>query len=356
MKNIDQYYMQQALALASRARLTVSPNPMVGCIVVKNGAIISEGWHKFSGDSHAEINALNNIGDSANGATVYVTLEPCCHTGKTGPCTQSLIKAQVKKIIVATLDPNPQVSGRGVKLLKKAGIDVVVGIFAQQARDLNKIFMHYQCYKKPYVIAKWAMSLDGKTSVNTGDSKQISSLKSKTYTHQLRNMCDAIIVGKDTLINDNPSLDVRITVNHVLQPIRFVVFSEINKIDMSWKVLDQSVSKTIFVCTSISDIAKKNLDNIGVDVWLIKSYRNRVHLDTLIEKMGEHGITSLLVEGGRTISSSFLESKLVNEIVSYISPNIIANSSPKLSVSYESVSKIGQDILVNAKPGVCKYV
>jgi diaminohydroxyphosphoribosylaminopyrimidine deaminase/5-amino-6-(5-phosphoribosylamino)uracil reductase len=356
MKNIDQYYMQQALSLASRARLTVSPNPMVGCLIVKNGAIISEGWHKFAGGNHAEINALNSIGDDANGATVYVTLEPCCHTGKTGPCTESLIKSQVKKVIVATLDPNPKVSGKGVNNLKQGGIEVVVGVLEQQAQDLNKIFMHFQKHKKPYIIAKWAMSLDGQTSVNANDSKQISSIESKTYTHQLRNMCDAIIVGKDTLIVDNPELDVRIGVEHILQPIRFIVFSKLADVDMSWKVLDQSKSKTIFVCTSISDIAKQDLDSAGVDVWLIKSYRNRVHLDTLVGKMGEIGITSLLVEGGKTLLSSFFDSKLVNEIVSYISPNIIANNSPKLSVNYDRVAGIGQDILVNAKPEVCKYV
>lgn len=356
MKNIDQYYMQQTLALANRAKLTVSPNPMVGCVIVKNGAIISEGWHEFTSGNHAEINALITAGSNAKNSTVYVNLEPCCHMGKTGPCTQALIDAQVSRVVVATLDPNPLVAGNGIAILEDAGIKVSVGILGKQSRDLNKIFMHFQRNNRPFVFAKWAMSLDGQTTVNDNDSKQISSPKSKIYTHKLRNICDAIIVGKDTLIIDNPELDVRVKIDVVLQPIRLVAFSVIDNIDSNWKVLNQSVSKTIFVGTEITQTAKKELDELNIDVWIVNKNQNKPCLDTLLSQMGKYGITSLLVEGGRKLLNSFSDQKLINEYVSYISPIIIANSCPKQQLEYSNVGHLGQDILVNAKPQGCKYV
>lgn len=348
MKNIDRYYMQQALILANRGRLTVSPNPMVGCIIVKNGAIISEGWHSIAGKSHAEIYALNKAGTQAKGSTVYVTLEPCCHQGRTAPCTDALIKAGVKRVIVAILDPNPKVAGNGIKKLKNAGIEVNVGLLEKKAQQLNKIFFHYQKNKTPFVYAKWAMSLDGKIAVNACDSKKISSDEAFINTHQLRNICDAILVGKQTLIEDNPSLNVRISINKLKNPTRFILFSKINEVDNNWKVLDQNIAKTIFVCSEISNKAKTQLNHLGVEYWELSSENNQVCLKSLLEKMGNMGLTSLLIEGGKKTLDNFINQKLINEFDTYLSPVMIANHNPKESLCFNKVSMLGDDILINS--------
>ncbi|MED7819537.1 MULTISPECIES: bifunctional diaminohydroxyphosphoribosylaminopyrimidine deaminase/5-amino-6-(5-phosphoribosylamino)uracil reductase RibD [unclassified Francisella] len=348
MKNIDRYYMQQALILANRGKLTVSPNPMVGCIIVKNGAIISEGWHSIAGEPHAEIHALNKVGIHAKDSIVYVTLEPCCHQGRTAPCTDALIKAGVKKVIIATLDPNPKVAGNGVKKLLEAGIEVEVGLLEKQSQQLNKIFFHYQRNQTPFVYAKWAMSLDGKISVNSNDSKKISSEKAFVNTHQLRNICDAILVGRQTLNEDNPRLDVRINVNKCKNPIRFILFSKIDEIDNNWKVLDQNTAKTIFVCSDISDKAKSKLNQLGIEYWTLISNNKQVCLKSLLEKMGNMGITSLLVEGGKKTLESFIDKKLINEFDTYLSPVIISNLNPKENLFFNKISKLGNDLVINS--------
>ncbi|MFC4892802.1 bifunctional diaminohydroxyphosphoribosylaminopyrimidine deaminase/5-amino-6-(5-phosphoribosylamino)uracil reductase RibD [Pseudofrancisella aestuarii] len=351
MKNIDLYYMHQALILAGRGRLTVSPNPMVGCIIVKNGQIVGEGWHQKAGQPHAEIYAIKMAGEKAHGATVYVTLEPCCHTGRTGPCTDALIAAKVKRIVIATLDPNPKVAGKGVFKLTDAGIVVEVGVLAEQAKHLNKIFFHYQQTRKPYVFAKWAMSLDGKISVKFNDCKQISSEKSREYTHQTRNICDAIVIGKNTLLRDNPKLDVRVGVLDILNPIRFIVFSKLNEIDSNWHVLDQKVAKTIFVCTDISSEAEEKLSSLNIDFWLLPAAEDsrKVYLEKFLEKAGLVGISSILVEGGKGLLNDFINQKLVDEFMVYISPVLIADFENKQKLSFDSVSRLDKDILVNAK-------
>ena len=343
--------MQQALTLAKRGRLTVSPNPMVGCIIVKNGQIIAEGWHNVAGENHAEINALSQAGAKAKGATVYVSLEPCCHNGRTGPCTKALITAQVKKVVIATLDPNPKVTGKGMQKLIDAGIAVEIGILEKQASELNTIFFKYQKQHKPYVFAKWAMSLDGRISVNGNDSKQISSSDANVYTHQLRNICDAIIIGKNTLIADNPQLNVRLVkADKILNPIRFVVFSKFEKIDMNWQILNQSQAKTIFICSEISDSVKDILKRINIDFWQITNNNKNYFFETLLTKMADIGITSLLVEGGMKLLNSFIDVEMVDEFVSYVSPVLIANNNPKKNLIFKNVKNIGKDIFINAKP------
>ncbi|WP_150465558.1 bifunctional diaminohydroxyphosphoribosylaminopyrimidine deaminase/5-amino-6-(5-phosphoribosylamino)uracil reductase RibD [Francisella sp. SYW-2] len=348
MKNIENYYMQQALTLANRGKLSVSPNPMVGCIIVKNGAIISEGWHEAIGEAHAEIHALKKAGDKAKGATAYVTLEPCCHHGKTPPCTDALIKAGIQKVVVATLDPNPLVAGKGIQKLKDAGIEIKVGILQKQAQEQNKIFFHYQKTQKPFVYAKWAMSLDGKIAVNGNDSKKISSNEAFVDTHQLRNICDAILIGKQTLIDDNPGLDVRIQLSKKKHPTRFIISNNLLEIDKRWKVLDQTHAKTIFVCSKISAQVASELDNLGIEYWLLPTFQNQVCLDSLLNKMGQTGITSLLVEGGKKTLENFINQKLINELVTYLSPVVIAGCNPKEKLIFQDVSFLGEDLLINS--------
>jgi diaminohydroxyphosphoribosylaminopyrimidine deaminase/5-amino-6-(5-phosphoribosylamino)uracil reductase len=321
---------------------------MVGCIIVKDGAIISEGWHAKAGKAHAEIYALEKAGNNAKDSTVYVTLEPCCHTGRTGPCTEALIKAKVKKVIIATLDPNPKVAGKGAQKLIAAGIEVEVGLLEQQSQTLNKIFFHYQKNHRPFVYAKWAMSLDGKITVNGTDSKKISSHESFIHTHQLRNICDAILIGKQTLIDDNPNLNVRINIKKIKHPYRFILFSNIEEIDRNWQVLNQNQGKTIFVCTKISKLAAKDLNSLGIEYWILANNQNQICLNSLLEKMGNMGITSLLVEGGKTTLESFINKNLVNEFNTYLSPVIIAGKNPKEQISFDSVSFLGNDLNIKS--------
>ncbi|QIV95196.1 bifunctional diaminohydroxyphosphoribosylaminopyrimidine deaminase/5-amino-6-(5-phosphoribosylamino)uracil reductase RibD [Allofrancisella frigidaquae] len=349
MKNIDQYYMQQALALATRGRLTVSPNPMVGCIIVKNGKIIAEGWHIRAGQAHAECLAIKQAGEQTKGSIVYVTLEPCCHTGKTGPCTDALIKAQIKEVIIATLDPNPQVAGKGVQQLKKAGIKVKVGVLEKQAQELNKIFFYYQQYQKPYIFAKWAMSLDGKTTVNADDSKKISSDKAAIYTHQLRNICDAIIIGKNTLVEDNPRLNVRLDIKSAIHPIKIVVFTKIQEVDLSWQILDQTDAKTIFVCTDITDSAKQILQSLNLEFWILPAQKDKVCINSLLKKMANTGITSALLEGGMKLIENFATVYAINEFITYISPVLVANNNPKRQLVINKTSYLGCDLLINSR-------
>ncbi|AXA33188.1 bifunctional diaminohydroxyphosphoribosylaminopyrimidine deaminase/5-amino-6-(5-phosphoribosylamino)uracil reductase RibD [Francisella adeliensis] len=348
MKHIDQYYMQQALTLANRGRFSVSPNPMVGCIIVKDGLIVGEGYHAQAGKAHAEKYALEKSGSNAQGATVYVTLEPCCHFGKTPPCTKALIEAKVSRVVVATLDPNPKMAGKGIDILLDSGIEAEVGLLEDKAQDLNKIFFHYQKHKKPFVFAKWAMSLDGKIKVNSYDSKKISSKEVFINTHQTRNICDAILVGKNTLIDDNPELDVRINLNRKINPTRIVVFNEIEDISESWKVLDQRAAKTILVCTSIDQGAKEKLDNLGVECWIVPTRDNNLNLDSLLHRLGGIGITSILVEGGQKILESFITQELINEFIVSVSPVAIAKTNPKKKLKFNNTRLLSNDLLINA--------
>jgi len=341
--------MQQALTLANRGKLSVSPNPMVGCIIVKEGLIIAEGWHINAGEPHAEIHALAQAGVQAKDSTVYVTLEPCCHHGRTPPCTDALIRAKVKKVIIATLDPNLKVAGKGVQRLKEAGIEVKMGVLEKQAQHLNKIFFHYQKTQQPFVYAKWAMSLDGRIAVNGDDSKTISASEAFKATHRLRNICDAILVGKQTLIDDNPSLNVRINLNDIKHPTKFILCGELNHIDNNWKILNQQQAKTIFVCTKISKNAADELNKFGIEYWALSSNQDKVSLNELLERMGSMGITSLLVEGGKRTLDNFMNQKAVNEFDTYISSVVIADHNPKEHLFFNKVSMMGKDINVNAK-------
>lgn len=207
-------YMRIALQLAQQGRCTVSPNPMVGCVIVKNNQIIGEGFHSYSGGPHAEIMALQQAGSNAQGAIAYITLEPCCHYGKTPPCTDALLQAGITHIVVACLDPNPLVAGKGLQQLQSAGMHVELGVGEEEAKRLNEIFFHYIRNQRPFVIAKWAMSLDGKTVTQPHDTRDISCLASHQASHQIRQQVDAILIGANTAIHDDPLLTVRHTIDH----------------------------------------------------------------------------------------------------------------------------------------------
>lgn len=339
-----QDYMQQALALAYQGLHSVAPNPMVGCILVKDGQIIGEGFHKRRGQAHAEVIALEKAGDKAKGATAYVSLEPCCHTGKTPPCTQALIAAGIKEVYVACIDPNPLVAGLGIDQLKAAGISVHVGLLNEEAQQLNRIFFHYIKTKRPFVFAKWAMSLDGKTITHPKDSKNISSPTSRVNTHLLRETVDAVLVGRQTAIDDDPQLTVRLPEREAhKQPLRIILTSQ-GQLPLHLKMLQGPLREKTLVVTT--DAIAKNelhlLQSQGVPLLVLpKNTQGKINLNQLLDALGELEITSLLIEGGMNVHEAFFKEKLVNEVQVYIAPVFIGQQEAKqriLPLHYQTIS------------------
>lgn len=348
----NHYYMSFALALAERGRFGVSPNPMVGCVIVKNNKIVGQGYHQRYGEPHAEIFALKEAGDHAKDATAYVTLEPCCHFGKTPPCTMALIRAGIKKVVIACEDPNPLVSGKGIATLENAGILVDKGILELNAKKLNEIFFYYIKNKRPFVIAKWAMSLDGKTITHPDDSRQISGVASQKKTHQLRQQVDAILVGANTVRIDNPLLTARFG-QPIKQPIRIVLCGK-NSIPSDLKLFESSSDgKIILVTTKSHRKIFVALQSKNIELMLVDENKNQLPCVTqLLDNLGKRGISSLLIEGGMTIFSEFFAQNCVNKIDVYLSPTIVGNSDRKKRITINSVSKLGEDLCVSGENNV----
>ncbi|EKD72510.1 MAG: hypothetical protein ACD_45C00658G0009 [uncultured bacterium] len=341
------HYMSLALRLAEQGRLTVSPNPMVGCIIVKNNHIVGQGFHQRAGEPHAEIFALREAREQAKGASAYITLEPCCHQGKTPPCTSALIAAGIKNVYVSCMDPNPLVSGKGITLLRSAGIAVEVGFMSAEATQLNEIFFHYIKNKRPFVIAKWAMSLDGKKKVNPHDDKQISCRESQYHTHQVRQQVDAILVGANTIHQDNPQLTVRFASSdkaHSKQPIRIILSGQ-KKLPLNLNIFnDKTPGRTIIVATKKTIDLVKHIKSNHVELCILpENKEKKICLPTLLDKLGQKEITSLLVEGGATVHESFFKENLVNKVHIYLSSTIIGSLDKKKHLSIKDFSKIGSD-------------
>lgn len=345
----DFFYMSRALLLAEQGRYTVSPNPMVGCVIARNGQIVGEGWHERAGEAHAEIKALQSAGTNAAGAALYVTLEPCCHHGRTPPCTNAIIQSGVSKVIIACLDPNPLMSGKGIQILKDAGIEVLTGVLSDKASKLNDIFFHYMKTQRPFVIAKWAISLDGKTTTHPEDDKRISGSKSHHHVHRTRELVDAVLIGKKTAVDDNPLLTVRYTSTHpVKQPVRIIVSTHGDIPLDSHLFHTRAVAKTLVVTTSLcpDDVISK-LDELGVGVIVTDLNRDgMVDLKQALIELGKRNITSLLVEGGQQIQTSFFQDGLVNKVEAYIAPVIIASLTNKLQLGEIKMSKLGEDYYI----------
>ena len=329
-----EHYMQHALSLARKGLGTVAPNPMVGCVLVKDGHIIAEGYHQRAGSPHAEINALAAAQTSTNGACLYINLEPCCHHGKTPPCTDALIKAGIKQVYVACLDPNPLVAGKGVAALRAAGITIEVGLEETAAKQLNEVFFHYITQKRPFVIAKWAMSLDGKTVTHTDDDRVISNTTSHQHTHQTRAMVDAILVGANTIRSDNPLLTARYDKENDQQPLRIVLTSNGN-LPLNANVFDSTLpGKTIvFTTDAVNPSWREQLQKKNIDVMIIeKEVSGKIKLSALLDELGKKEITSLLVEGGMTLLECFFQAKLVNKVKVYLAPAIIGSMNKKFQL------------------------
>jgi diaminohydroxyphosphoribosylaminopyrimidine deaminase/5-amino-6-(5-phosphoribosylamino)uracil reductase len=335
--------MQRALELAAKAKGRTSPNPMVGAVIVKGYRIISEGYHKTAGTPHAEIVALRKAGNKAKGATLFVTLEPCCHTDKlTPPCTKAIIKSGVSKVIVATTDPNPRVSGKGIRELRAAGIETEVGVLRSEAKTLNETFNKFITTKEPFVVLKIAQSLDGKIATAKGESKWITGKTSRKHVHQLRNDLDAVLVGIGTVMKDNPSLDCRIRGGR--NPYRIIVDSGL-RIPLSSKVLEYDDNKTIIATTSKAGERKiRQLREHGATVLIIKSKAGRVNLKALMKELGKLDITGVMIEGGSSIASSAVSAGIVDRVMFFVAPRIIGGTDSIPSIGGKSPSLLGNAI------------
>ncbi len=323
MKEED--YMRMVLSLAKRGMGTTSPNPMVGALVVKGQRIVGKGYHHRSGEPHAEAIALAEAGEQARGASLVVNLEPCCHTDKkTAPCVDAIIKSGVRKVIVAMFDPNPQVNGKGVEALRKAGIDVKVGLLSDEARRLNEVFVTFCEKKRPFFIMKAAVSLDGKIATKIGESKWISNEESRTYANRLRSVMDGIMVGINTVILDNPLLLPKVS-RPRRYPVRIVLDSKL-RIPLSCELVKTAdkYRTVIFTLPEARADKESRLKSLGVEVVPVPAGENgRVDLTGMCAELVKRNITSILVEGGGELNSSLLKEGLVDKIVLFYGPKFI---------------------------------
>jgi diaminohydroxyphosphoribosylaminopyrimidine deaminase/5-amino-6-(5-phosphoribosylamino)uracil reductase len=323
-----EFYMKLALENARAMKGQTDPNPLVGSVIVNDNRIIGVGAHMKAGEPHAEIHALRMAGEAARGGTIYVTLEPCSHHGRTGPCAEAIVHAGLKRVVVATLDPNPLVSGRGIKILQDAGIEVIVGVCAEEARKMNEVFNKYIVSKLPFVTLKSAVTLDGKIATSKSDSKWITSEDARREVHQLRNENSAILVGVNTVIKDNPELTTRIPNGR--NPIRIILDSTL-RIPMESRVITDEQAPTWIFTTHNHDADKKRaLESAGIKVF-VTSGEKHVNLQETLEILGQNFISSLLIEGGGEVNASFLEKKLIDKFVLYLAPKVIGG---KLAPSF----------------------
>ncbi len=359
-------YMQRAIRLAQKGVYTTSPNPAVGCVIVKDGAIVGEGWHKRAGQPHAEINALQQAAANAKDSTVYVTLEPCSHTGKTPPCADALIRAGVKKVVAAMKDPNPLVAGSGLKKLTDAGIETESGLLEQQARAVNPGFIKRMESGRPFVRVKLAMSLDGRTAMASGESQWISSEASRNDVQRLRAESSAILTGVDTVLADDPSMNVRLSaqqlgVDKVLQPRRIVLDSRF-RMPPTAKIA--ALDGDCIVYTTV------NVDNSESYPFIIETGRaqdGKIDLQALMVDLAEKEINLLHVEAGSVLCGALLKNDLVDEIIVYLAPHIMGDNAKglfhlpelemmkhRISLNIIDVRMVGVDIRITALPEKCK--
>ncbi|MBO5956941.1 MAG: bifunctional diaminohydroxyphosphoribosylaminopyrimidine deaminase/5-amino-6-(5-phosphoribosylamino)uracil reductase RibD [Bacteroidales bacterium] len=359
-KQQDIEYMQRAIALAKKGAGFVNPNPMVGCVVVKDNEIITEGYHEYYGGFHAERNALTNTTADCKDATLYVTLEPCCHYGKTPPCTEIIIEKGIKKVVVGLLDPNPLVAGKGIKILEDEGIEVITGVEVEKIKDLNKVFLKYIKTKRPYVLLKTAMTLDGKIASYTGDSKWITNEKSRKLVHKLRSEMMGIVAGIGTVKADNPMLNCRIEVQqptansrqpNIHQPIRIIVDT---KASIS---LESNIVKTANEYRTILAVGQQSIVNaqqskvemlksLNVEILYCEEKDGHVDINDLMIKLGQKGIDSILLEGGTTLNAAFLEAGCVDEVYAFIAPKIIGGKHSKSPVGGQGIELMKDAIML----------
>jgi len=352
MSSEDTIYMAQAIKLAEKGRYTTDPNPRVGCVLVKDNKVIAEGWHVKAGLGHAEVNALKQL-DNAKDATAYVTLEPCSHTGKTGPCCDALIAAGVVRVVVAMQDPNPLVAGQGIKRIRDAGIEVECGVLQQESESLNKGFIKRMATGLPFVRSKMAMSLDGRTAMASGESQWITSPASRADVQLLRAESSVVLTGINTVLDDDPSLNVRL--DGVVQPIRVILDSEL-KIPLESKMLGLDGETWVLTCSS--DQQKiANAENAGYKVFQLKSDKGRLDLKAVMIFLGQKQVNNVLVEAGTILNGALLDAEVVDEWVVYMAPCVLGDQgrglfhlpelqkmADKKQLNMKAVRQVGPDL------------
>lgn len=358
---LDEDYMKQALKLARKGLGKTSPNPVVGAIIVKDNRIIGRGYHQRYGGNHAEINAFQNARESLNGATLYVTLEPCSYYGKTPPCVDAIIQNHIGRVIIGTLDPNPQVNGRGVAILKQHGIETKVGVLEAECRDLNEAHFKFMATGLPLVTLKFAPTLDGRIATATGDSRWISSAKFRRRAHQLRATSDAVMVGIDTVLADNPQLTVRLVKGR--NPTRVILDSRL-RIPLDAEVVKSKEAAPTIIATTPHANEKKlsRLREMGIEVLVVKEDEaGEVDLRHLLSVLGKRGISSILVEGGAGVITSLLLQNLADKVIVAVAPKIMGKGieavgelnirevSQTLKLSFRKLYKVGEDLVIEAR-------
>ena len=344
MKKPHEYYMNLAMKLALKAKGKTYPNPMVGAVVVKNGKIIGRGFHAKAGLSHAEITALDEAGKRAKNAVLYVTLEPCAHFGRTAPCVDRIIESRVKEVIVGMVDPNPINNGKGLSILKLCGIKVQVGILGESLRRMNEVFIKYITKRMPFVTVKVAQSLDGRIATRRGDSKWITSDNARGFAHRIRQDFDAIMVGVNTVLRDNPKLDAWFSKK---QPIKIVVDSQLST-PQNANIFSRNASVIIVTLPTKSGQETENR-KILVDkakILEVKEKDGQINLKDMFKKLSQMGIKSILVEGGGTLNGSLFDDGLVDKIMFFISPKIIGGKDAIGSVMGQGVARVERSVKI----------
>lgn len=355
------YYMQRAIDLAELGRGRTSPNPMVGCVIVKGNRIIGEGYHEEAGKPHAEVNALNNLLESPEGSTIYINLEPCVHHGKTPPCVPKIIEAKPYEVVIAMQDPNPLVCGKGISALREAGIRVIVGILEETARKQNEVFLKYITTQKPFVIAKWAMTLDGKIATENRESKYITSGESLKLVHSLRSEVDCILVGGNTALIDNPYLTPKLVSKKSNKPTIRIILDKKTGLPENLNVFKYKELAETWIVTTV----KGRKYSYAEKVIYLPPHKGKISLASLLEKLGEMQLTSILIEGGgETLASAFSEG-VVDKTYTFVAPTIIGgkhsltpvegsgiakNIAEGIKLRFEKVIPTGRDILIVAYP------
>ena len=318
----DEDYMREALRIARHAEGRTSPNPLVGAVIVRDGRVIAEGWHRKAGTPHAEIHALRMAGELARGATLYVTLEPCSHYGRTGPCAKAVAEAGIARVVVAMQDPNPKVAGRGMAMLREAGVEVRCGVLAEEAARLNEVFLHWITTGLPFVALKTAMTLDGKIATRTGDSQWITGEPARLRVHELRDMYDAILVGIGTVLHDDPSLTTRLPDRQGKNPLR-VVLDSMARTPLSARLLTDGAAPTLIAVTARAPQERvAALRQAGAEV-LVCGEGPRVDAQALLKALGEREISSVFVEGGGRVNASLLAAGLVDKVYAFVAPKLV---------------------------------
>ncbi len=361
----DKFFMKEAIKLAKKAKGYTHPNPTVGAVIVKDGKIIGKGYHKKAGMPHAEVEAIEDAlskKQSLEGATIYVTLEPCCHYGKTPPCTNAILNTGIKRVVIATLDPNPKVSGKGVQILRNSGLDVKVGVLEDEAKQLNEDFFVFIKEKRPFIHLKWAQSIDGKISTFTGSSKWITGKKARKHVHKMRKQATAVMVGTNTALKDNPSLTVRY-VKSQKQPVRVLIDKKLIIPD-NYNILNED-TKTIIFTSELAD--KSKLERLAkrshIEIIQLPLKNDKFAIDDILKNLYERDIVHLLIEGGKDIITDFIRNRLFDKISVFIAPKIIGEEgvscvgklgiddiNKAVKLKKNSVKTFGEDVLLEFYP------